>query len=322
MTRSAELRSAAAGAGRRLGELALVMAVAVLVGFVVTRLMPGDAASVMLDGQAADPEFTQRLRKAAGIDEPLWRQFATYVTGLLRGDLGLSLRYGGTPVAALISEAAPTTLLLATAALLVATPAGLGAGLLSVRWRGKWPDGVVTAGSVVALSLSPVVLATWLMLAAVAVRGGGPSVEGVAWVFTLAAPVGALAIMPAGVIARITRAQLLEVLGQDYVRCARAKGLSETAILVRHALPNALAGVITVAGTAAGTILTSTAVVETVFNLPGLGRLAIFSVLARDYPLAGAVILVFALAQVVISFAVDLLIAVIDPRARGRMSGP
>jgi peptide/nickel transport system permease protein len=136
------------------------------------------------------------------------------------------------------------------------------------------------------------------------------------------APVAALAMAPIGILARTTRAQLLEVLGHDYVRCARAKGLSELAVLVRHALPNAMVPIWVVVGTLAGAVLTATAVVETVFNLPGLGRLAIFAVLARDYPLAGAVILAFVLAQVTISLAVDLLIVAIDPRSRKPLDGP
>lgn len=308
-------------AGRRLIDGALVLGLAALCAFALTRLMPGDPVSMMMDGGGGDPEMIQRVRHAAGLDRPLWRQFADFSAGLLRGDLGLSWRYGGTPVATLIGEAAPTTLPLALAALLVAVPAGVGAGLVSARWRGRWPDGAVTVGSVLALSMSPVVLATWLMLVATAIRGV-PSVGGFAGAVEWVAPVVALAIAPAGALARVTRAQVLDVLGQDYVRCARAKGLSQGAVLIRHALPNALVAITTVIGTAAGAILTSTAVVETVFNLPGLGQLAVFSVLARDYPLAGGVILAFVLAQVTISLAVDLVIAAIDPRGRPGRPAP
>ncbi len=293
----------------------LALGLAVVFAFVVTRLIPGDPVALLVDGQGGDPEFARRLRLASGVDLPVWRQFLDYVWGLLHGDLGLSLRYGGTPVTTLIGEAAPVTLVLVVSALGVAIPVGIAAGVVSAYRYGTWWDGLLTVGSVLALSLPPVVLATWVMLTAVAVWGVS-SVGGDGGLAALAAPVLVLAIPPVGLIARVTRTQILDVLGQDYVRCARAKGLAELAVLIRHALPNAMVAVWAVVGMLGGAVLTSTAVVETVFDLPGLGRLAIFAVLARDYPLTGAVILIFVGLQALFSVLVDVLIVAIDPRSR------
>ena len=301
--------------GLRLGEAILLCGFVVVLAFVVTRLMPGDPVAVITDGNTVDPELAQRLRDAGGISQSLWRQFADYLAHLAQGDLGLSWRYGGTPVTTLIAEAAPGTLLLAASALILATPAGIIAGVASARRAGQWLDGAITVSAVLALSLPPVVVATWLTLLSAFCQKSLPMAEG-GGLAALILPVIALSIAPAGIISRLTRAQLLEVLGQEYVQCARAKGLRESTILIRHALPNALVSVATVVGTLAGTILTSTAVIETVFNLPGLGRLAVFSVLSRDYPLAGGVIMVFVLIQVAISLVVDVLISAIDPRTR------
>jgi len=308
--------------GRRLAEAALVLGLAVVLAFAMARLMPGDPATVMMDGQGTDPALVRRLWGAGELDLPLWRQFVDYLTGLPGGDFGLSWRYAGMPVTTLIGEAAPVTLLLVVATLTVAVLAGIAAGIASAHRPGTWLDGALTVGAVLALSMPPVVLATWLMLAT-----PGRLVVSLAgdWLGDLAglmAPVAALAIAPIGIVARSTRAQLLEVLGHDYVRCARAKGLSALRVMIGHALPNAMVGVWAVVGTLAGAILTSTAVVETVFNLPGLGRLAIEAVLARDYPVAGAVVLVFVLVQVTISLAVDLLIVAIAPTDRDTLDQP
>ncbi len=295
-----------------------MLVLAILIAFTLTRLIPGDPVTMMMDGRNADPEFLRRLRDAGSIDQPFWRQFADYMADLVHGNLGRSWRYGGMPVATLIGDALPITLLLVSATVVVAVPVGIAAGLASAHRSGTWLDGLITAGSVLALAMPPVVLATWLMMV-VSTFWDPSGIGEFAGIADFVAPVLALAVAPIGLIARVTRTQILEVLGQDYVRCARAKGLSEPAVLLRHALPNSLVAVSVVVGTMVGTVLTSTAVVETVFNLPGLGQLAILSVLARDYPLAGAIILTFVLAQVGISLAIDLFIITIDPRSRDPM---
>ena len=309
------------GVVQRAANAVLVVTAAVLVVFILTRLPPGDPLALTIDSQIGDVDLLQRLRAARGLDQPLWTQFAAYVAALLHGNLGESWRFSGTPVATLMLETMPTTLLLLTTTMITAVPTGIVAGAISVHWRGTWVDHAITAASVAACSMPPVVLATWLMMAATAHWNLSPS-GGLSGAASLVFPVIAMIFPPIGVFARMTRAQLLELLGRDYVRCARAKGLAESAVLLRHVLPNAMVPLLTMAGSLAGAILAATAVVETIFNLPGMGRLAILAALSRDYPLTGGVILFFVLAQVVISLVVDLVITAVDSRCQNTLSRP
>lgn len=292
---------------RRLPGLLLLAGAAVLASFLASHALPGDPVMLMVDGRAADPEMIRRLREGAGLDQPLGVQFLSYALALLQGDLGLSLRYGGVPVTALLSGALPVTLGLMTGAAALALPVGLALGLAAADDRRAWPGTALTIGSVLALSVPPLALATWLMLA-----GSGTAPWAVA----------ALALPAAAMIARLARTQLTEVLGHDFIRTARAKGLGRVAVLLRHALPNALVPLAAAVGSVAGTILTTTAAVETVFALPGLGRLAVQAVLARDHTVAGAAVLVFVLMQVAISLTAELLIGLADPRLRGDAGAP
>lgn len=272
-----------------------------LASFLASHALPGDPVMLMVDGQAADPDMVRRLRESAGLDQPLAAQFLSYVLALLQGDLGQSLRYGGVPVTALLGQALPVTLGLMLGAAALALPFGLALGLAAADVRRAWPGTALTIGSVLALSVPPMALATWLMLA-----GSGTAPWAVA----------ALALPAAAMIARLTRTQVIDVLERDFIRTAQAKGLGRAAVLVRHALPNALVPLAVAVGSVAGTILTTTAAVETVFALPGIGRLTVQAVLARDHPVIGAAVLVFVLMQVAVSLAVELLIGVADPRLR------
>ncbi|MBK3776958.1 ABC transporter permease subunit [Azospirillum brasilense] len=284
---------------RRLPALLLLTGAAVLVSFLASHALPGDPVMLMVDGRAADPEMIRRLREDAGLDQPLAVQFLSYALAVLRGDLGQSLRYGGVPVTALLTEALPVTLGLMAGAAALALPLGLTLGLAAADVRRAWPDTALTIGSVLALSTPPLALATWLMLAG----SGTPP-----WAMA------ALALPAAAMIARLTRTQVMEVLGRDFIRTARAKGLGRVALLLRHALPNALVPLAAAAGSVAGTILTATAAVESVFALPGVGRLTVQAVLARDHTVAGAAVLVFVLMQIAISLTAELLIGLADPR--------
>lgn len=272
-----------------------------LASFLASHALPGDPVLLMVDGRAADPEMIRRLREDAGLDQPIAVQFLSYTLALLRGDLGQSLRYGGVPVTALLGEALPVTLGLMAGAAVLALPLGLLLGLAAADVRRAWPGTALTIGSVMALSVPPLALATWLMLA-----GSGTAPWAVA----------ALALPAVAMIARLTRTQVMEVLGRDFIRTAQAKGLGRTAVLLRHALPNALVPLAAAAGSVAGTILTTTAAVETVFALPGVGRLTVQAVLARDHTVAGATVLVFVLMQISISLTAELLIGLADPRLR------
>ncbi|TWA57779.1 peptide/nickel transport system permease protein [Azospirillum baldaniorum] len=286
---------------RRLPGLLLLAGAAVLASFLASHALPGDPVLLMVDGRTADPEMIRRLREDAGLDQPIAVQFLSYTLALLRGDLGQSLRYGGVPVTALLGEALPVTLGLMAGAAALALPLGLLLGLAAADVRRAWPGTALTIGSVLALSVPPLALATWLMLA-----GSGTAPWAVA----------ALALPAVAMIARLTRTQVMEVLGRDFIRTAQAKGLGRSAVLLRHALPNALVPLAAAAGSVAGTILTTTAAVETVFALPGVGRLTVQAVLARDHTVAGAAVLVFVLMQVAISLTAELLIGLADPRLR------
>ena len=286
----------------RLPGLLLLAGAAVVASFLASRALPGDPVMLMVDGQSADLEMIRRLRESMGLDQPLAVQFVSYVLALLRGDFGHSLRYGGVPVTELLGEALPVTLGLLAGAAALALPFGLALGLAAADDRRAWPGTALTIGSVLALSVPPLALATWLMLA-----GSGTAPWAVA----------ALALPAAALIARLTRTQVMDVLGRDFIRTAQAKGLGRAAVLLRHALPNALVPLTAAIGSVAGTILTTTAAVETVFALPGIGRLTVQAVLARDHPVAAAAVLVFVLAQVAISLTAELLIGLADPRLRG-----
>ncbi|WP_114859899.1 ABC transporter permease [Azospirillum brasilense] len=286
---------------RRLPGLVLLAGAAVLASFLASHALPGDPVMLMVEGRAADPAMIRRLREDAGLDQPLAVQFLSYALDLMRGDLGQSLRYGGVPVTALLGDALPMTLRLMAGAAALALPLGIALGLAAADLRRAWPGTALTIGSVLALSVPPLALATWLMLAG---SGTAP------WAMA------ALALPAAAMIARLTRTQVMEVLGHDFIRTARAKGLGRIAVLLRHALPNALVPLAAAVGSLAGTILTTTAAVETVFALPGIGRLTVQAVLARDHTVAGAAVLVFVLLQVAISLTVELLIGLADPRLR------
>ena len=305
----------------RIAEAALMLGMAVLFAFTVSRLIPGDPVALLADGQGGDPEFVRRLRHAVGIDAPIWQQFFTYGMDVLHGNFGMSLRYGGVPVAKLLLEAMPVTLPLVAITMIVAVPVGIGVGALSAYWVRTGFDTVATIGAVAALSIPPVVLASWLMLGA-AVFWGQSSSGGLAGFMDWVMPVAALVLAPAALVARTTRAQVLDVMKQDYVHYARAKGLSKPAVLFHHILPNVMVAVWAMVGILVGAVLTSTSVVETVFGLPGLGQLAISSVLSRDYSLVGAIILIFIVFQVVASLICDLVIISLDPRTRYPESRP
>ncbi|MBK3734482.1 ABC transporter permease subunit [Azospirillum brasilense] len=292
---------------RRLPGLLILAGAAVLASFLASHALPGDPVMLMVEGRAADPEMIRRLREEAGLDQPLAVQFLSYALDLLRGDLGHSLRYSGVPVTALLGDALPVTLGLIAGAAALALPLGLALGLAAADVRRAWPGTALTIGSVLALSVPPLALATWLMLA-----GSGTAPWAVA----------ALALPAAAVVARLTRTQLMEVLERDFIRTARAKGLGRPAVLLRHALPNALVPLAAAVGSVAGTILTATAAVESVFAQPGIGRLTVQAVLARDHTVAGAAVLVFVLLQVAISLIAELLIGLADPRLRADGEAP
>ncbi len=283
----------------------------VLVTMLTVELLPGDPVALML-GQNAAPEQVAALRRQLGLDDPLPVRYVAYVGKLLHGDLGRSIRQGR-PVLDEIAEVWPNTVTLTLAAMALAVSAGVVVGVVSAVRPYGWLDAVARVGSLFGLSMPifwtglVMVYVFSFLLGLTPVGGSGTPSHLILPAITLAAPSMAL-------VARMTRSSLLEVLGEDYVRTARAKGLSGAAVVWGHALRNALIPVVSVVGLQFGQLLGGAILTETVFAWPGLGRLMVQAIFARDYIMLQGAVLVFALAFVLINFLVDLSFAYLDPR--------
>ncbi len=289
----------------------LLLGVATVV-FSLIHLIPGDPVEVML-GAGAGAGDVADLRHRLGLDRPLAEQYAAFFRGLLRGDLGMSLRYRD-PVTLLIAERYPATLLLATASLLLAFAAALPAGVASALRPGGLVDRLTAFGSVLALSLPSFWLGPLLILA-FAIRLDWLPVSGLDSPASIVLPAATLALSLAALLARLLRASLAEETGAPHVRAARARGLSSVSATVRHALRNALVPVVTVAGLQMGSLLTGAVLTETIFAWPGLGRLLVQAIAHRDYPLVQGCVLLIAATYVGVNLATDLLHVLLDPRA-------
>ena len=293
-------------------------AVAVIV-FAILRLTPGDPAT-MIAGDMATPEQLAQIRATLGVDQPLYLQFVLWVGRLLQGDLGTSL-ISQVPVTQLIADRCGPTVALALSTISVSIVVAVPLGVVAARFRGSWLDRGLMGFSVLGFSL-PVFLKGYLLVLFFAVglrwlpvQGYASPADGMAgFAARLVLPTIALSLSYVALIARITRSSVLEIIREDYIRTARAKGLAEQTVLFRHALRNAAVPVLTVIGVGIATLIGGVVVTESVFNLPGLGRLVVESVLARDYPVVQGLILVFALVYILINLTVDLLYCVFDPR--------
>lgn len=304
---------------RRALGLVPVLAAAIVLTFLATRALPGDPVGVMLSDHSADVAMATRLRAEYGLDKPIPVQFLAYLAGLVHGDFGLSYRYVHTPVAQVLRESLFISPVLALAAIAVALPLGVLGGVHAAIRRNSPADSGIMVMLVAGLSIPNFAIATFLVYG-LSVRLNVLPVAGWGTLRQAVLPVIVLAIPSAAYIARLSRTFMLEVLNQDFVRTARAKGMPEHVVIYRHALRNTLVPLMTSAGIIFGGLLSNTVVVETLFNIPGLGRLAIDSVFARDYPVAMAVVLLFTAFYAVINLAVDILYAAIDPRIRARMA--
>jgi peptide/nickel transport system permease protein len=305
---------------RLLATIPVLLIVAVLV-FSLLHLTPGDPATLMA-GDYATPEQIAAIRSQLGLDEPLLRRFVTWGTHILRGDLGTSI-FSGKPVVELIAQRIEPTLLLATLTLLLAVAAAVPLGVLAARRAGGAVDRVVMSVAVAGFS-TPVFVVAYLLVYVFALglewfptQGYVPLDQGL-WpcLRSLTLPAVALAFLHMGLIARVTRAAVLEVLAEDYIRTARAKGLQQGAVLRRHALKNAAVPIVTVIGLGVAALLGGVVVTETVFNIPGIGRLVADAIARRDYPIVQALILVFAALYAAINLLVDLSYLLFDPRIR------
>jgi ABC-type dipeptide/oligopeptide/nickel transport system permease component len=303
---------------RRVLGLVPILAVAVILSFAATKALPGDPIMVMLSDRSADAELAAKLRAEYGLDRPVWEQFLTYLSQIVRGDFGLSFQYVHTRVVDVIHDPLQVSPVLALAALALAFPLGAFAGTFAAIHRNTWTDTAVILALVAGLSIPNFAIATFLVYL-FSIKLGLLPVAGWGTLTKAILPVIVLAIPSAAYIARLARTFMLEVLQQDFIRTARAKGLNERLVVYRHAFRNILVPLLTSAGIIFGGLLSNTFVVETIFNIPGLGRLGIDSIFARDYPVAMAVVILFTFFFAVINLIVDVLYAVIDPRVRARM---
>lgn len=283
------------------------------VSFLLMRLIPGDPARVIagIDGTAAD---IARIRHQLGLDSPALQQYMNFVGNLLTGNLGISSRTG-TPVATLIAQSAPNTFQLAALTLLVSVPLGCGLGILAAVKRGKASDIIASIASVLGVSM-PVYWIALLLVIVFAVNLRILPAAGARSFWSFVLPVATLSLYSIGFIARQTRSAMLEVLRQDYVRTARAKGAGGTRVLLLHAFRNALLPIITIIGIQLGNLLGGAILTEVVFAWPGLGRLLVDSIDARDFPVVQGVVFVIAIMLVIINLITDLTYAVVDPRVR------
>jgi peptide/nickel transport system permease protein len=298
---------------RRLALSAPVLVGITLVIFCAIRLLPGDPAIVMA-GDLASGEYVDQLRHSMGLDKPVWIQYAIYLGNVAHGNFGRSTK-SLRPVLAEIRDRYPYTIQLTVAGMLVAAVLGISAGAVSAARR----DSVFDYGSMVVALFGVSVPIFWLgliliLLFSVNLRllpaGGSGSLA------HLVLPALTLGASAAGILARMTRASLLEVLGSDFVRTARAKGLRDTTVLLRHALPTAFVPVLTTLGLQFGSLLGGAVITESVFGWPGMGRLIVDAIAARDYPLVQGALMVFATSFALINVAVDVLYVLIDPRIR------
>ncbi|WP_353644712.1 ABC transporter permease [Mesorhizobium sp. WSM2239] len=305
----------------RLFGMLVVMALVVTVVFVIVRVTPGDPAAVML-GPDASAEDIEQLREKLGLNGTIVEQFANYVAGVLRADFGQSI-FLGQPVTEALMDRAEPTFFLTIFSLLIATVIALPVGILSAYWRGSFFDQAATALAMFAASVP----SFWLGLLFIqffavhlgwfATSGyGGPGTTLFERLHYLVLPAFALGLVSSALITRFTRASMLDVLNDDYVRTARSKGMSEWRVVLKHALKNALIPILTVIGLTAALLISGAVVTETVFGLPGVGNLVVSAVLRRDYPVIQGALLVIAGLYVLVNFGIDMLYLLIDPRVR------
>ncbi|WP_372399627.1 ABC transporter permease [Azospirillum sp. HJ39] len=308
----------------RLVYLALVLAVMSVLVFLVTQAMPGDVAS-MIAGQFASKEVVDAISVKLGLDQPLIVQYGRWAAGILQGDLGRSLVLEQ-PIAPILMEALARSLVLAVVALAVVAVVGIALGVLAAVQRGKLADQLVSGVSYLGIALPDffwaillvLVFGSWLKL--LPTGGYTPIAEGfLPWASHLVLPVVTLVLMLLARIARLTRSSMIDVLQTNYVKFARAKGMPESVVILRHALKNALLPTITVLAIDFGLILGGVVVIETIFSYPGMGRLLLFAIQRHDLPLIQATILIVSAAYCLANLTADLLYAFVNPKIRHGM---
>ena len=281
--------------------------------FLMIHIVPGDPVEQML-GEGATPGAAAQLRHSLGLDQPLGKQYGHYLFGLVRGDLGQSFKFQA-PVRQIIFERYPATLQLAFLALVVCAAIAIPAGVLAAHRRGQTPDRLVGVFTLFGLAIPNFALGPLLILL-FSIEIGVLPVSGRNGIGSYVLPAATLGAALAAILTRMVRGAMLEELSADYIRTARAKGLSTAAVLFRHGLRNALIPIITILGLQFGTLLAGTIVTETIFSWPGIGRLTVQAISGRDYPLLQGCILVISLSYVLVNLLTDAIYSVVDPRVR------
>jgi peptide/nickel transport system permease protein len=306
---------------RRILATIPVMAVVAIFVFALLYLSPGDPAAIIA-GDTATVDDIARIRAHLGLDRPVYIQFGTWVWRLLHGDLGISI-FTNLPVMKLIEQRLEPTVALSLATLLVSIVVAIPMGVLAAWNAGTWIDRLVMVFAVVGFSV-PVFVLAYILIYVFAIWADVLPVQGYVsitqgfrpFLSHIILPSIALGMIFAALIARITRASMLDVLAQDYIRTAQAKGLSSEQVLIGHALKNAAVPIVTIIGIGVALLIGGVVVTETVFAIPGLGRLTVDAILRRDYPIIQGVILIFSAAYVLVNLLVDLSYTLLDPRIR------
>jgi peptide/nickel transport system permease protein len=306
---------------RRLASTVLVMGIVAVFVFLLLHLSPGDPAAIIA-GDNASGEQIAGIRKQLGLDDPLPVQFFRWVTAVLQGDLGISI-FSNEPVLKLISQRVEPTLSLALTTIIVAVTLAVSFGVLAAWKVGTAIDRSLMVLSVIGFSVPVFVVGYMLIyvfsinLRWLPVQGYTPIAQGIGpWFERLILPSIALGLAYVALIARITRTSMLEVLAEDYIRTARAKGVATRSMLLKHALKNAGVPIVTVIGIGVALLIGGVVITETVFNIPGIGRLVVDAISKRDYPIIQGVILIFSGVYVLVNLLVDMSYTLLDPRIR------
>ena len=306
---------------RRLLATIPVMVVVALFVFLLLHLTPGDPAAVIA-GDEATPQAVEMIRAKLGLDRPIYEQFGIYVSNLLRGDLGTSI-FSNLPVTKLVMQRLEPTVVLAITTIVMAILLAVPMGVVAA-WKARSAvDRVVMGFSVLGFAV-PVFLVGYVLiyifsieLKWLPVQGYSPMAEGIGKTAqSIVLPAFALSMVYMALIARITRASMMEVLSEDYIRTARAKGVATIFVLLRHALKNAAVPIVTVIGIGLTLLISGVVITETVFNIPGLGRLTVDAILKRDYPIIQGLIILFAGVKVMVNLLIDISYVFFDPRIR------
>jgi peptide/nickel transport system permease protein len=306
---------------RRLFSTLIVMTIVGVFVFLLLHLSPGDPAAIIA-GDNATPDQIDQIRRKLGLEDPLPVQFWRWAGHVIQGDLGVSI-FSNEPVLKLVGQRLEPTVSLAVTTLVIAVTLAVSFGVIAAWKAGTWVDRLLMVISVIGFSV-PVFVVGYLLIYVFAinlrwlpVQGYTPIAEGfVPWIRNLTLPSIALGLAYLALISRITRASMLEVLAEDYMRTAKAKGVATPPMLLKHALKNAGVPIVTIIGIGVALLISGVVITETVFNIPGVGRLVVDAIQKRDYPIIQGVILIFSGVYVIVNLLVDLAYTLIDPRIR------